>query len=281
MGPDRLASRTADGHFDLSQYDHETAVERLDERRFRGQVSGRWNIGDNPNGGYLVSLITQALSQTIEHPDPISITTHYLRPGLAETECDIDVDVIRTGRTLSTVRATLSQEGKERLTLLAAYADLSTPAGLDADITLPAPELPAADDCVQRSAEDQGVHLPILDRLDTRLDPACARPGASDEARIRGMIRFLDGRAPDSRSLLLFADSFPPSPLSKLGSVGWVPTLELTVHVRRRPVAGWILADLRTDDLNEGRMVETGALWDSAGHLVAQSRQIGLVMQRD
>ena len=47
----------------LSQYDDETAVERLDEQRVRGQVSSAWNIGDNPNGGYLVSLITRALAQ--------------------------------------------------------------------------------------------------------------------------------------------------------------------------------------------------------------------------
>ncbi len=265
----------------LSQYDDETAVERVDERRFSGRVSSAWNIGDNPNGGYLVSLITQALEQAIEHPDPISVTTHYLRPGIADAPCEIDVDVVRTGRTLSTVRATLSQEGKARLTVLAAYADLSSPAGIDSDITLPVPELPAPEDCVQRSAENQGVHLPILDRLDTRLDPACATPGASSEARLRGMIRFIDGRAPDTRSLLLFTDSFPPSPLAKLGSVGWVPTLELTVHVRRRPAPGWIIAELSTDDLTEGRMVETGALWDSNGQLVAQSRQIGLVMKRD
>ena len=96
----------------MSQYDDETAVERLDEQRFQGRVSGAWNIGDNPNGGYLLSLITRAFSQAIDHPDPISVTTHYLRPGVADTECEIEVDVLRTGRTLSTVRATLAQEGK-------------------------------------------------------------------------------------------------------------------------------------------------------------------------
>lgn len=264
----------------MSQYDDETTVTPLGDGHFRGQVSGQWNIGDNPNGGYLLSLITNAIGQSIEHPDPISVTTHYLRPGLPEHDCDIAVEVLRTGRTLSTVRATLTQDGKARLTVLTAYSDLSTPAGLDSDITLPAPELPAPDNCVQRSAEAQGVHLPILERLDTRLDPACAVPGAADQALIRGMIRFADGRAPDARALLLFTDSFPPSPLSKLGSVGWVPTLELTVHVRRRPAPGWIVAELSTDDLNDGRMVETGALWDSQGQLVAQSRQIGLVMKQ-
>jgi acyl-CoA thioesterase len=28
-------------------------------------------------------------------------------------------------------------------------------------------------------------------------------------------------------------------------------------------------------------MIETGCLWDSTGQLIAQSRQVGLVMSRD
>ena len=63
-----------------------------------------------------------------------------------------------------------------------------------------------------------------------------------------------------------------------LGAIGWVPTIELTVHVRRRPAAGWIVGQFRTEDLLDGRMVENGALWDSTGALIAQSRQIGLVL---
>ena len=265
----------------MSHYDQETAVSRISDDRWTGHINRQWNIGDNPNGGYLVSTAMAAMLEAVDHPDPLTVTTHFLRPGVADADCEIFVDVVRTGRTLSTVRATLSQEGKSRLELLAAFTDLSVPAGVDSSITLPLPVLPDPADCLQRSGSDQGVDLPILDRLDTRLDPATASPGGSDQAVIQGMIRFADGRAPDSRSLLLFADAFPPSPFSLLGSIGWVPTLELTVHVRRRPAPGWIIGRLETDDLHEGRMVESGALWDSQGFLVAQSRQIGLVMKRD
>ena len=265
----------------MSQYGDETAVEQIDDGRWRGHVSPAWNIGDNPNGGYLLSITTRALQETVAHPDPISVTTHYLRPGVADADCEIGVEVIRSGRTLTTARAELRQEGRTRLEVLAAFSDLSVPAGVDAPITLPPPPMPDPDDCVQRSAENQGVTLPILDRLDIRLDPACAVPGGSDEAVIRGMVRFVDGQPPDVRSLLQFTDCFPPSPFSLLGAIGWVPTLELTVHVRRRPAPGWITAELRTDDLEDGRMVESGALWDSGGTLVAQCRQIGLVMKRD
>ena len=36
-----------------------------------------------------------------------------------------------------------------------------------------------------------------------------------------------------------------------------------------------------TDDLVDGRMIESGSLWDSQGKLVAECRQLGLVLLRD
>ena len=78
--------------------------------------------------------------------------------------------------------------------------------------------------------------------------------------------------------MLLFADSFPPSLYTLVGRVGWVPTIELTVHVRRRPVDGWIQARFECDDLAGGRMIESGTLWDESGRLVARSRQLGLLL---
>ena len=64
-----------------------------------------------------------------------------------------------------------------------------------------------------------------------------------------------------------------------LGVIGWVPTVELTVHVRRRPAPGWLVGRFATSDLAAGRMIEDGCLWDEQGHLIVQSRQIALVRQ--
>ena len=111
-----------------------------------------------------------------------------------------------------------------------------------------------------------------------------AVPGAAGEARVSGWIRFADGRAPDALGCLLMADAFPPAVFGLLGMVGWVPTVELTVHLRGRPapgVSGWLMGAFWANDLRDGRMVEDGALWDSSGQLVAQSRQLGLVRQAD
>lgn len=261
----------------MSHFDDETRVTPAGEGRYSGTVHPAWNIGANPNGGYLLAIAAQALRQAVPaHPDPLSITVHYLRPGLAGQACDVDVQVLRSGRTLSTVRATLAQEGGARMALMAAMGDLG--AG-DAPpvITLPLPDMPPPEACPGRSAAAQGVGLPILDRLDIRLHPHEAQPGTAGRARVSGWIRFADGRAPDPIACLLMADAFPPAVFGLLGMVGWVPTIELTVHLRARPAPGWLLGQFVAEDLRDGRVIENGALWDSRGQLVAQSRQLALV----
>lgn len=271
----------------MSQYDAETTLSRRpagssDERNvWEGRVSGAWNIGENPNGGYLIAIVQRALSELApQHPDPMTLTVHYLRPGVPESPCEVHGELLRSGRTLSTLRGTLLQEGKIRLEVLAGFGDLGMrPAA--PDLTLAAPTIPPPERCVRRSGDEQGVALPLLDRVDVLLHPDQAKAGSAGKAEVSGWIRFVDGRDADAASLVLFADAYPPSVFGLLGLVGWVPTLELTVHVRRRPARGWILGRFTTTDLADGRMVEDGALWDSEGHLVAQSRQIALVIARD
>lgn len=262
----------------MSHFDQETAVTALSEGSWQGQISDRWNIGANPNGGYLVSIALNALRQVSPHPDPLTVTTHFLRPGQAHKLCEVQTEVIRTGRSLSTLSATLLQEGKACLIVLAAFSDLTNNVGVDTSLTIAPPKMPKPEDCGQRSGSDQGIELPILSRLDTRLHPEQSIAGNSAVAELSGWIRFVDGSPPSAAALLLFADAFPPSPFSKLGVVGWVPTIELTVQVRRHPAPGWILGRFATEDLHNGRMVESGTLWDSNGDLVAQSRQLGMVM---
>jgi acyl-CoA thioesterase len=96
-------------------------------------------------------------------------------------------------------------------------------------------------------------------------------------AEIAGWIRFADGREPDVRALAVFSDSFPPSTVNLELDVDRAPTLELTVHVRARPAAGWLRGSFRTEAVAGGYLVEDGELWDEGGILVAQSRQLALV----
>ena len=248
--------------------------------RFTGQVHPAYNIGNNPNGGYLLALAVAALQQAHPaQPDPLSATVHYLRPGLSGQPCRIDTQLLRSGRALSTARATLVQDGRARLELLAAMGDLGAAAPTPPLLALPMPQIPPPDACPGRSADAQGVGLPILDRLDIRLHPQQALAGAAGQALVSGWIRLRDGRPPDALACLMFADAFPPAVFGLLGMVGWVPTVTLTVHLRARPAPGWMLGQFWSHDLADGRVIEDGALWDSSGRLVLQSRQLALVRQ--
>lgn len=57
----------------------------------------------------------------------------------------------------------------------------------------------------------------------------------------------------------------------------WVPTLELTVHVRARPAAGPLRVRFSTRALMDGYLEEDGELWDADVRLVAMSRQLARV----
>lgn len=246
-------------------------------------VDPAWNIGENPNGGYLVSLALGGIDVgRPPHPDPLSVTAHFLRPGTAGAPYEIESRIIKTGRTTTFAEASLAQDGGGRVRAVAVFGDLGDPGGAgddrdDRTIEVPPPSIPPPEACPVRSAGEQGVELPILDRLDIRIHPDQARAGQAGEPVVSGWIRRRDGGDPDPLSMIVFADAFPPSVFGRLGAVGWVPTIELTVHVRRRPVAGWILGRFTTVDLQDGRLVEDGTLWDESGAVVAHSRQLGLL----
>jgi acyl-CoA thioesterase len=263
------------GHFEL-----ETEVRRAAERRWTTLPSSDWNIGQNANGGYALSSALRAARAEVGHPDPLSVTTHFLRPLRPDGAiAEIDVAVVKAGRSTSVVRADLRHAGRGRLTLLAVFGDLSVPASsAPGSLGIEAPAIPGPDECLDRANLEQGVDLPILRRLDVLIHPDRAHHSASDDAIVEGWIRFADGTPPSTQALAVFADAFPPSLFPRFGRVGWVPTVELTVHVRRRPAPGWIQARFECDDLHDGRLIETGSLWDSTGALVARSRQLGLML---
>ncbi len=271
----------------MSTFDRETAIHHDGDGRWGTELSTGWNIGESANGGYAMSAVLRALTEVGGHPDPISVTTHFLRPVQGGGVGRIDTELVRRGRTVSVARGTLYQGGADRLTVVAALGDLgehpedvsgSGVGGSQPALDLPAPAIPPPDDCIGRTGADQGVELPILERCEIRVAPDRTTAGGSDDAVSDGWIRLRDGSEPTALTLPLFADAFPPSLFSKFGRVGWVPTIELTVHVRRRPAPGWVRARFECDDLVDGRMIESGTLWDSTGRVVARSRQLGLML---
>ena len=248
-------------------------------RRFTAGISHRWDTVGPPNGGFLLALAGRALTEGAPFPDPVTLTGHFLRPS-RHTPVGLDVETVRVGKTHATAMCRLQQDGREILRTLATFADLSRRGGPNQTGARP-PALPPPDECrpvkeLQFSAwDDLPGRLPALYRsIDIRLG-ATDRREPGEIARLEGWMRFTDGREPDVAALPLLADVFPPAVLD-VADAAWVPTVELTVHVRARPAPGWIAASFRTKFLSDGYFEEDGELWDSTGRLVALSRQLAV-----
>jgi hypothetical protein len=263
----------------LGEFDRDTAVRKRNDGVHDADLSGGWAIGDALNGGYLLAVVARALGDTVPHPHPFTVSAHYLTatgPGPAT----VRTETVRAGRTLSTGTASLFQTGAdgtetERLRVLATYGDL---AALPEDVRTAAkpPEMPPYEHCLGADDAPSGSAPVMAERLDMRLDPATvgwAVGAPSGRGEMRAWFGLADGRDADPLSLLMTVDALPPAAF-ELGLNGWVPTVELTAHVRALPAPGPLRVALSTRNLAGGFLEEDAEVWDSADRLVAQSRQL-------
>jgi acyl-CoA thioesterase len=258
-----------------SGFDLATAVAGGPEA-FTARVDDGWGVAGRPNGGYLLALAARAAVAAAGQPHPLAASAHFLSPA-DPGPAELEVRRLRSGRSLSTARATLIQGGTARLEALVTAGRIDPgaapgwrratgPAGLaPVEACLPGrPELPG------------GVRVPLLEQLELRIDPATAgwftgRPGGRLE--MRGWVRFADGRPADPLALLQMVDALPPTSF-ELGLPGWAPTVELTAYLRGIPAPGWLACVTRGQLWQGGWFDEEAEVWDSAGQLVAQSRQL-------
>jgi acyl-CoA thioesterase len=253
------------------EFDTDTAVEAISAGRYRACVHERWHVGAVSNGGYVMSIGMRALGRALPAADPLTVTAHFLRPTLAGP-LDIETEVVKHGRRFATGVARLLQGGKEVVRLLGTYGDLSRQSG-PIRVTAAPPMVPRIGEDIARPDAPQ-----VAERYDHRFvreDLAWLRGERCDLAEIRGAVRFRDRRPPDVLSLAAVADSFPPPAFAWIEPT-WVPTLELTLHVRARPKGEWLRCCFRTRFLFGGLLEEDGELWDEAGRLVALSRQLAM-----
>jgi hypothetical protein len=270
-------------------FEEATAVSRLsvatsaagdDVATFAGEVHPGWDIAGNANGGYLLAIAARAMAEAVERP-PVTITAHYLRPA-GTGPCEITVTTARVGRRFATATASLvlSVDGERReiMRLLGTFGEQAV--GGPSLITEGPVDLPAYDDCAPPLKGSEGPKPALQDRLASRLHPVDdgfreGRP--SGEPRMRGWFAHADQDQVDAFGLLLATDAFPPAIFNASLPVAWAPTVELTAHVRGVPVPGPLACSFRSRFIHDGLLEEDGEIWDSAGTLVAQSRQLALV----
>lgn len=267
-----------------------TAVQRLSSAAtsdgettatYAAVVQPGWDIGGNANGGYLLALAGRAMADAVGRP-PVTLTAHYLRPASSTGPCEVVVTTVREGRRFATATASLVMVGegerRELIRLLGTFGEQTT--GGPSYVAEAPVDVADYDDCELPPSPSEGPKPAMMERLASRIVPGDEgfRTGnPTGEAQIRGWFAFADHEPIDAIGLLLVADAFPPPVFNTDLPVGWVPTVELTVHVRGVPVPGPLRCRFRSRFVHDGLLDEDGEIWDSAGTLVAQCRQLALM----
>lgn len=264
----------------LVSYDDATVVEKAGRvGTYRARLSDDWSIVGNPNGGYLAAVMVSAGAMEVEQSHCVAISTTFLGAP-SNDEVLIDVEVLRAGRGVSQLRATMFQGGDAKVAASMAFATLSVETERLYDVTEP-PLMPDPGVCVRvpsnRSPDDPGIAL--MDSVRILMDPATmVWTEGLDKGigELRGFVDFADGRVIDGNSLHLLIDCFPPATFP-LGSIGWVPTVQLTSYLRALPARGPVVIRQRVQVIEGGFVDEVCEIWDSAGQLVAQGTQLAKV----
>jgi acyl-CoA thioesterase len=262
-----------------TEFDRATESTPIGDGTFAGEIEDGWDINGNANGGYLLALAVRAMRDAAGRSDPISVTAHYLAPG-RPGPVTIETATVKSGRQLATMTGSMRSGEREILRVLGAFGDVAAMSGGYAHVVGSPPDLPPRDQCVVRSAQPGIVNIGLMRRLRVHLHPDHARRddgSVSGRPVMEGWFDFADGRPIDTLALMLAVDAFPPPVFNIDLPVGWVPTVELTAHVRAVPAPGPLRCRFHTEFVQNGFLQEDGEVWDSSGMLVAQSRQLALV----
>ncbi|MGI9006913.1 MAG: thioesterase family protein [Streptosporangiaceae bacterium] len=298
----------------MTIFDEATAVRRTGDDRYEARPDQRFALvapgGSTPpavNGGVLIATVLRAVLDCSPLPHPVATSAHFLQVArLAPAQ--IEVTWLKKGRTAATARATLLQDGQPVLettvttgTVPASHresrpresshrvngqaANGGTGDGQAGELawTDSAPVLPPAGECVELgpwrgTVADDGT-AGYAAQIKMLFDPAVTgwvsgQPSGRPE--MRGYFALREPRAPDALLLALAVDGLPPVVFG-LGATGWAPTVELTMYMRMVPAPGPLRVAARCRQVSGGWFDEEAEVWDAAGNLVAQSRQIARV----
>jgi acyl-CoA thioesterase len=260
-------------------FDRDTAVRPLGDDAFAATINGgEWGVPRGPNGGYIAAIMLRAMEAVAAPDRPArSLTLHYLLPP-ADGEVRVDVRVEREGGSLTTLSARMSQDGRDVVLALGAFAG-EFPTSVDYAVA--APDVPAPED-VEPATPPPGVP-PIAHRFEARPVFGPKPFSQGDDAVAGGWLTLSEPRPLDATLLAMYTDAWLPSPFARLAAPVPAPTIDLTIHFRAPEAAARVgagepvLARFHSTTSAGGYFEEDGELWSRDGVLLAQSRQLALL----
>lgn len=280
----------------------ETGWEVLDlaeagDGRFETKIGEAWELVTIPQGGVVAAIAVDAMERVLDDPEQRLRTMTAMFAGqVAGGPVEVDVRVIRRGRSMSQLEATVRNPGAEAgLTMIAAFGrprrgfeftelvppDVEGPEGIrgfrdpvpdGVDFEFLRPPMPFWDKVIEAR--------PVIGRPPwEEFDPSVA-------ARQVNWMR-LDhppNRADGSRHVagpIVVCDTMPGSVGQKIDpaeGMWFGPSVDYTFHSFGPPAEGWMLIDYTARQAGDGYASVESALWDmadrSAPRLIAHACQL-------
>lgn len=238
-----------------------------------------------PHGGYLAALAGSTVLAATEQPDLFTITVHYLRKA-AEGPLRFEVDRVGGSRRFTTVHARATQDGEPVMAVMASVGDRTSMEGpswrrgepweaRDEDLAPPAGTAGLPGERTSPGESAARFEPPnIAKRFALRPEVASFAFATGEPTGDASLRARMEVDEPDQLAALIACDITPPAVWNALGAKGWVPTIELTAHVRARPAPGPLTVVATTDHVTDGFLEEDALVHDAEGQLVVQSRQL-------
>jgi acyl-CoA thioesterase len=257
-------------HFDRTTQLLQSRTAAEGQSSFEVDLHESWSSLLGVHGGYMASLAVRAAERVAPDRAVRTIATSFLRPG-AVGHAQLDVEVLRQGRSFTTLEVGLHQNGQlvctSRVTALAARSG--------AEWSPPATDRPAPLDRCVAFAPPPGIRH--FEQAELRLDPSTIPDGTADVARVAGHVHPLEHRPIDAAWLVMIGDWFPPSPFRRLLPPQGGVSVDYTVHLHRLPTleqpgdSGWLQGVFVTADSSGAIALERGVLSDSDGVTIAET----------
>jgi acyl-CoA thioesterase len=236
---------------------------------------------DADNGGYVAAVILRAIQASASaERAPRSLTVHYQRAPLAGP-VEVSVEVEREGGRVTFLSARMTQEGKVQATAQAVLSENWSDDEGFSELTMPDAGAPG-----ELHTFDPGAVAGAPRMLQNyRARPALGAPAFSGGAPFTGAwIRSREPRLLDAPLAAAFLDTWFPASFVLLERPRGAPTIDYTVHFRSPlPPAGATpedpyLVSFKSNLARHGFFEEDGELWAADGALLAQSRQLALLL---
>jgi acyl-CoA thioesterase len=272
-----------------------TAVTEVAPGRYRGSIDPSWNLRPLPQGGIVSAMALRAMADMLGDPTQELRGLHTtVAAQVAHGPVSIDVDLLRRGRSMSQLRAEVSNPDAARGHLTTGIFGAPRTGFSFTDLA-PPPDIPAPADCRSfRDPPPPGVdRFPPTPFWDRHVEGRAVighpywEEYTPDRAEMALWYRFdqppfLEDGTLDPLALVVMADTMPGAVAEKVGRAdrSWfAPSIDLTVHILDRCRSPWVLAHNRARFAGDGYASADMALWECGPDGSDQPRLVAYATQ--